>query len=177
MYNQKSRHFLLALALSFFGLNCIKANADELEAWWLRVQFPVGDQQYLGLNAAEIDPQWARYSLIDFDSLPTEAKPDIASMKSEHLAFKKEGDFNKNGLADQAFVGNFETKDDKTGRFFLIAEKQKADIWKVIFLHKEIGDAGFSVIAEKDKALYWAPCIQCSEFRKLVKQGNNLILQ
>lgn len=171
------KKILLALSLSFLSFDHANAGGSELDAWWLRVQFPVSDKKHFGLSAEQIDPKWAQYSLISYEALPAEAKPDISWMKRENLAFSSEGDFNKNGLADHAVVGDFKTKDGQAGRFFLVVEKQNTDIWKVIFLHKEIGEAGFSVIAEKDKAIYWAPCMQCGEFRRLVDQNSNLVLE
>lgn len=107
--------------------------------------------------------------------MPAEAKADFGWMHKENLAFDAKGDFNKNGLPDQAFVGIYATKDRNTGRFFLVTERA-ANTLKVLYLHKEQGEPGFGIIAHKNSSIYWSPCMQCGEFKKLTYLKDQLTL-
>ena len=88
-------------------------------------------------------------------------------MRRDGFRFIATNVFHRNQLADRVVTGVYEDRSGTKGRFVLVLEQQPGKAWKVADLHKEPGEAGFSVLARRGNAIYWGTCMQCDEFARL----------
>lgn len=105
---------------------------------------------YDGLAANSIDREWAKMAVLSYDALPAEAKSDITWMRRDGFTFQADQTSAKSGLIYRKLCGVFQTQSGATGRFLLVLSRKRATPkapWTVAFLHKAIGQAGFSVFA------------------------------
>jgi hypothetical protein len=144
-----------------------------VEAWWLHASFSPTETAYESLPVSEINPNWIKIAILSYASLPPDAKEDLGWMHQEGFAFQVDDYFKQERLSDRELCGVFEDHKGRRGRFLLVLEKPNSGRWKVAFLHQEVGEPGFSVLARKPRGLFWAPCMQCDEFSRLrLKQGS-----
>jgi hypothetical protein len=152
-------------------LLCIVADAlaqeRPLEAWWLQARFSADSTNYMGVDISTIDPNWVKMTVLSYKRLPAEAKSDLGWMRKGGFAFVKEGHLSHKRFVERAAVGVFEDRFGNGGRFLLVLRKDTSGAWKKVFLHKEIGDLGFSVLVSKGRRIYWGTCMQCENFRTL----------
>lgn len=161
----------LGLFLIVFVLTLVRfsgAQEKAIEAWWLNAKFTPSQSDYESLAAKEIDPKWAKLSVLSYEVLPKEAQTDFSWMHHGGFVFQVIDYFKRSGIADRELCGVFEDKDGHQGRFLLVLEKVGSGPWKVAFLYQQPGEAGFSVFIKKSTGLYWGPCMQCSEFSRLM---------
>lgn len=163
------------LGMLCFGLGAalpLPGQDKPIEAWWLTATFTPSQTAYESLSVKEIDPAWERIAILNYDSLPRDAKPDLDWMHKEGFVFQVDNYFKRTGKTDREICGVFEDQSGQKGRFLLVLEKTGSSPWKVAYLHRENGEAGFSILARKPAALYWGTCLQCDEFSRLrVAQG------
>ncbi len=151
----------------------LAAQEKPAEAWWLHADFAPSATAYDSLPVSEINPEWVKVTVLSYASLPSEAKSDIEWMRRGGFGFQVDDYFKQKGLSDRELCGVFEDRNGRKGRFLLVLEKPQDGRWKVAFLHKEMGEAGFSVLVRKSNGLFWGACMQCEEFSRLrLKQGS-----
>lgn len=169
---RRSSRIVLALTVGLMVAWASRGQDKPNEAWWLNATFMPSQTAYGSLSVKEINPDWVKISLLSYDSLPSDAKPDLNWMRRDGFAFQVDNYFKRTGTTDRALCGVFEDQSGHKGRFLLVLEKVGHGPWKVAFLHREVGDAGFSVFARKATGLYWGTCMQCGEFSRLrMKRG------
>jgi len=94
-------------------------------------------------------------------------------MRRDGFGFQVDDYFKQEGLSDRELCGVFEDRNGRHGRFLLVLQRPKNGPWKVAFLHRELGEAGFSVLVRRPGGLFWGTCLQCEEFSRLrLKQGS-----
>jgi hypothetical protein len=116
-------------------------------------------------------------SVLDYDILPREAGSDLEWMRRDGFVFRVDNHFARQGLEDRALTGVYQDAAGRKGRFLLVLQRHDRQQWAVGFLHKEVGEAGFSVLTRKATGLYWGTCMQCSEFSRLVLKDGKLELE
>lgn len=165
------------LAVVFSAAFALAAQEKPVEAWWIHASLTPTETAYESIPVSEIDPDWVKISILSYASLPPEAKPDLDWMRRDGFNFEINNYFKRRGLSDRELCGVFEDRDGRKGRFLLVLEKSKGVKWKVAFLHKEIGEAGFSVLVRKSTGLFWGVCMQCDEFSRLRFKNGAFLLE
>jgi hypothetical protein len=160
----------VAIGVSFLVSLMGFAGASEApaEAWWLNSTFEPAQTEYAGISASEIHPDWVKLTVLSYELLPAVAHGDLVWMKGGGFVFVKEGHFGDKSVVRRAAAGVFRDRSGHVGRFLLVLQHgTNESIWKKVFLHQEIGEAGFSVLVSKQGLLYWGTCMQCGEFRRV----------
>jgi hypothetical protein len=151
----------------------LAAQEKPAEAWWLNASFSPAQETYESLPVSEINPDWVKITVLTYDSLPPQAKEDSGWMRRDGFGFQVDDYFKQEGLSDRELCGVFEDRNGRHGRFLLVLQRPKNGPWKVAFLHRELGEVGFSVLVRRPGGLFWGTCLQCEEFSRLrLKQGS-----
>jgi hypothetical protein len=153
------------------------AQDAPIDAWWLHVTFVPTESAYESIPITQINSKWVKMSVLSYESLPPEARADIAWMRRGGFDFRVDNYFRRNGLTNRVICGVFEDRARHKGRFLLVLEKPSVGSWKVVLLHEELGEAGFSVLLRNARGLFWAPCMQCGEFSRLQMKGGTFKLE
>lgn len=153
--------FVLLSTLSVLGQD----KPDE--AWWLRANFVPTETVYDSLPVSAINKDWVRITILSYASLPSEAKEDLDWMHRDGFRFVVDDYFKRAGLSDRELCGVFEDRAGHRGRFVLVLEKPTGGAWRVAYLHKEVGESGFSILIRRSEGLFWGTCMQCEEFSRL----------
>jgi hypothetical protein len=126
------------------GTSRARSQEQARLVWWLTATFEPRQTQHLSLRASEIDPGWVALSPLDAGALPADAAGD-SWMKRDGFRFSWEGRLHK-GRTTRIATGVYKAQDGSTGRFLLVLEKPARGSWQVKLLHKEDGEAGFSIL-------------------------------
>ncbi len=134
-------------------------------AWWVAMEFVPAYDQIRGIPVSQLNTKWIRALELRKDIIPKEylfegGQDNLAMRQAD---FVRKGDFNQDGIKDEALVGVYEDKDGNKGRFLIIATWQNKQ-WKKVFLDTIPGKAGFSVLAQggtEDDIYVWY-CLDCS---------------
>jgi hypothetical protein len=141
---------------------------EAIEAWWLNATFTPFQTEYESLGIKDIDPKWVKLTVLTYYMLPSDAKPDLALMCRDGVAFQVDNTTsNGRGLSTGSYAESFQDDEGRKGRFLLVLERADGQHWKVAFLHEEAGEAGFSMFVRRPIGLYWGTCMQCDEFSRL----------
>lgn len=165
----------LSIAAALVCLAGVPSPAVAQDAWWLTEKFTPTQTSYEGLSATDIHPQWEKFSVLSYATLPPVAQSDVGWMKKEGFGFEKEGDFNRNGRRDRAVAGVYRDKAGRSGRFLLVVEQQQGK-WVKTFLHTEPGEPGFSIITGPPGRVHWGPCLECDVGSILRPRGKTYAL-
>ena len=176
MLDRKSNG-LLAVVLAFLSHSISTAQQKPVEAWWLTAQFSATSADYDSVPVAAINPEWVKVSILDYTSLPPEAKDDLLWMRREGYTFRTDNQFRRKGASDREVVGVYEDRKGRKGRFLLVLERFNKSPWKVAFLHQDPGESGFSVLVRRQTGLYWSACMQCSESSRLRVSRDGFFLE
>jgi len=132
-------------------------------AWWLLIRYQPDGTNILSIPISEIDPSWSFADpLSKKDAVPPEELDDFErNYESDGFSFSKDGDFNADGKRDRAVVGVYKDKSGQTGRFLLILTEVQRNKWVKSFLHKNPGEARFSILRVEDGHLVWYFCMGC----------------
>jgi hypothetical protein len=168
---------LLALGFFVFTSSTLGAQEKPVEAWWLTVTFTPSETGYESLPVSEINPNWLKLTILNYDSLPPDAQPDLGWMHRDGFHFQIDNYFKRRNLEDRELCGVFEDQLGQKGRFLLVLERIKKGSWKVAFLHQEIGEPGFSVLVRKPSGLFWGTCMLCEEFGHLRQKNGKFYLE
>lgn len=150
-----------------------QSTADS--AWWLTQCFDVKGDRIEGLPVSTIDPSWTAAMVLTRRSLPSVAgKHDFCDSS---LRFEFDGDFNEDGRADQALVGVYRDRSNKTGQFLLVLSRSTTGKWTPAFVSKQPGRAAFSILSYKDRELGWWMCCACDNGVQVQPKGTSYALK
>jgi hypothetical protein len=131
-------------------------------AWWVTARFVPEDTTVLGLSLAAIDSSWVKATVLRDHLMPAAAESDRSLLDSAGVGFLLRGDFNSNGLEEQAAVGVFENASGLTGVFLTIIERESGGVWKKLATFTQVGAPGFVVLRlREDGSLTWSDCMEC----------------
>jgi hypothetical protein len=163
----------LMVALALLTISLATGQDKPIEAWWLNTTFAVSETSYDSVPIKAIDPSWVRISILTYPKLPADAKADFSWMRHDGFVFETDNQFSRKGENDRELCGVYEDRDGRKGRFLLVLERVAEGPWNVAYVHREAGEAGFSVLVRRPTGLYWGTCMQCHEFSRLrIQQGN-----
>jgi hypothetical protein len=148
-----------------------------VEAWWLSARFSPTATTYESLPVTKLDPSWVKVSFLDYDILPRDSQDDVGWMRRDGFVFRVDNFFVLKGATNRVSTGVYEDRTGRRGRFLLVLQKSTGGGWQVAFLHKEPGEAGFSVLRRKSGNLYWGTCLQCDEFVRLVMKHGRFTIE
>jgi hypothetical protein len=157
----------LPLTLALGVVFVLAAQNKPVEAWWLRMAFVPDKTSYESLQGSSINPNWVRFSILDYSALPPEAGPDLPWMRRGGFQFRVDNYFRWKGRIDRELCGVFQDRAGKRGRFLVVLQRTGEGPWSVAFLHQEFGGAGFSILRRNPRGLFWGTCMQCEEFSQL----------
>jgi hypothetical protein len=137
-------------------------------AWWLRIEFRPTHDTIRGIPVGNLDASWARVSVLHKDVIPRrflfEGGSDI--MAACKLEFNRSGDFDHDGIEDDALVGVYESKTGTRGEFILIVTKRHGG-WEKIFIESWPGKSGFLALAQHGRNLVVWDCMECDSASEL----------
>ena len=161
------RYALLAGFLLLGPFQALRASPTG-NAWWVDASFPATGTSYEGIDISQLDPAWSKFSILTWNALPPEAKEDLPMMRKEGFKFQLDQVSGPKGVRNRALCGVFERKNGERGNFLLILERMGQGPWKVAFLHQGTITQNFSVLVRRRQGVFWAVCMLCDEYYKIV---------
>jgi hypothetical protein len=131
------------------------------QAWWLTARFEPRATAIEGISTGDLDRTWVAVTVLQGAALPSQASLPGESIQDHGGVFELMGDFDKDNRLDKALVGVYRTNSGEVGRFLLVLSATQGDRWSRRALFKEPGEAGFSVLFQRNNNLVWAFCMEC----------------
>ncbi|MDR2216378.1 MAG: hypothetical protein LBE59_11145 [Nevskiaceae bacterium] len=142
-------------------------------AWWYDIQFEPDATTVRGLDIRAIDANWKMAIALDASLLKGRiSDSDITDFNNSKMSFSLESDFDGDGIAEEFFVGTYETSGSEIGRFVAIIRNGE-----VIQNFKENGTIGFSALLQSDDEVRWYKCLECGEYESIKWSGGSFSIE
>lgn len=142
-------------------------------AWWYDIRFQPTAASVRGVAVREIDPAWQRARALDPADLRGRIpEADLARFAASPLSFSARADLDRDGVAEEFFVGVFAAADGEQGRFVAITRNGRP-----VRHFAEHGAPGFSALLAGDGEVRWYKCMECGEFETITWTGRSYALQ
>ena len=140
------------------------SSSCEYGWWWLSAHFQPSQASIEGLPLRRIDSTWTAALPLSRSVLPPTATCDSTQSTKDDssLVFAIDGDFNHDGIPDQALAGVYRNGKGAEGRFLLFLTR-RGDGWQVADLLSMEGEAGFSVLTQHADTIGWWFCLECDD--------------
>lgn len=138
------------------------------EAWWLRIEFEPTQEAIRGIPVAQLDASWVQATELNKDLVPKQLLQESGGdrMAAAKQEFSRSGDFNRDGVTDEALVGVYRDKQGNRGKFLLIIS-QREGRWEKLFLETDPSRAGYSALGlQGDNLTLWS-CMECGAVSEL----------
>ena len=142
-------------------------------AWWYDLEVEPQSDEVRGIPIREFDTDWAAATTLGDGELTQAGPPGgIADLRNSGLAFVAVQDLDRDGIAEEIFVGTYETRAGSRGRFLAVSSGGR------LLRHFEHpGSAGFSALLPVGDELRWYKCLECGEFELLRWSGGAYVLE
>lgn len=142
-------------------------------AWWYDLQVEPRSGEVRGIPIGEFDTDWAAATTLEDGELTRAgAAGGVADLRNSGLAFVAAQDLDRDGIAEEVFVGTYETRDGSRGRFLAVSSGGRV---LRHFVHP--GSAGFSALLPVGDGVRWYKCLECGEFELLRWSGGAYVLE
>jgi hypothetical protein len=144
-----------------------------IAAWWTTIAFTPASTRVRGIDVQTIDPQWRRADALDTMMLRTHvSESDLRQVATSPTSFSLAADLDGDGVAEEFFVGVYETADGRKGRFVSITRRGRP-----VQHFTEDGTAGFSALLRGDREVRWYKCMECDDFETIKWSGSSYVLE
>lgn len=151
---------------------CRKAPEQPQAAWWYDIEFEPNANSVRAFSVNSMDSAWrSARGLTDTDIRTRIAQSEFEKFKASPFAFATTADLNRDGSAEDFFVGVFKAADGTTGRFVAITNKDQ-----LLKVFREPGKPGFSALLKSGDSIRWYKCMDCGEFETITWTGTSYAL-
>ena len=142
-------------------------------AWWSSITFTPTSTTVRNTRVRDVDARWERADVLDTLKLRGLVSPaDVEQFVRSPMSFALTADLDRDGVAEEFYVGVFETTDGRKGRFAAI-ERQGRPVQHFT----EEGSTGFSALLRGDGEVRWYKCMECGEFESIRWTGTSYVLE
>lgn len=142
-------------------------------AWWVNVSFTPTSTTVRGIDVRTIDPRWQRAEALDTVMIRSRVSADdVRQLTTSPLSFSVAADLDRDGLAEEFFVGVYERSDGRKGRFVAISRQGRP-----VHHFTDEGSTGFSALLRSDNEVRWYKCLECDDFETIKWSGNSYVLE
>lgn len=142
-------------------------------AWWMTIGLTPSSTAIRGIDVKAIDPQWRRAATIDTVMIRAHvSESDMRELATSPMSFTTTADLDGDGVAEDFFVGVYETADGRKGRFVAITRGGRP-----VHHFAEEGTPSFSALLRGDREVRWYKCMECSEFDTIKWSGSSYVLE
>lgn len=152
---------------------CHNAPHQPQAAWWYDIEFAPDAASVRGISVSSMMPEWrSARDLTDREVQDRISRSEFQNFKASPFAFNTTADLNRDGSAEDFFVGVFKASDGSTGRFAAVTKNHT-----VLKVFQERGKPGFSALLKIGDAVRWYKCMDCGEFETITWTGTSYLLE